>query len=190
SLGELAAGCGHDCIAYVVRNGEFSPPIFTPGDKLEVELDQRDVFLVVADPMVATGSTILKVLAGIEKRGTPKRIILATIISTMQAIDRVRPLQQSRGLHRRCGLRVERAWIHRSRARRRGIKVFRIKHIPWQLLSVLRRLDGFRRRPSRFMAAAVRGKISAARQRWRQSIPVGPGQLLSKPLDFHRFRRR
>lgn len=57
SLGELAAGCGHDCIAYVVRNGEFSPPIFTPGDKLEVELDQRDVFLLVmADRSTARGS--------------------------------------------------------------------------------------------------------------------------------------
>ncbi|MEM1966009.1 MAG: hypothetical protein QXH12_07835, partial [Candidatus Caldarchaeum sp.] len=57
SLGELAAGCGHDCIAYVVRNGEFSPPIFTPGDKLEIELGQRDVFLlVIADRSTARGS--------------------------------------------------------------------------------------------------------------------------------------
>ncbi|MEM4574535.1 MAG: uracil phosphoribosyltransferase, partial [Candidatus Caldarchaeum sp.] len=46
--------------------------------------------VIIADPMLATGSTILKVLAEIEKRGTPKRIILATIISTMQAIARVR----------------------------------------------------------------------------------------------------
>lgn len=51
-------------------------------------ISDRDV-VVIADPMLATGSTILKVLAEVEKRGTPKRIILATIISTKQAIARI-----------------------------------------------------------------------------------------------------
>ncbi|MEL9915134.1 MAG: DUF6259 domain-containing protein, partial [Thermoplasmatales archaeon] len=57
SLGELAAECGHNCIAYVVRNGDFLFPIFTPSDKLEVELDQRDVLLLVmTDRSTARGS--------------------------------------------------------------------------------------------------------------------------------------
>ncbi|MEM2189488.1 MAG: hypothetical protein QXG35_09195, partial [Nitrososphaerota archaeon] len=57
SLGELAAECDHNCIAYVVRNGDFLFPIFTPSDKLEVELDQRDVLLLVmTDRSTARGS--------------------------------------------------------------------------------------------------------------------------------------
>lgn len=45
--------------------------------------------VIVADPMLATGSTVLRVLGEIAKRGRPKRIILATIISTEQAIERI-----------------------------------------------------------------------------------------------------
>jgi uracil phosphoribosyltransferase len=45
--------------------------------------------VIVADPMLATGSTMLKVVGEIYKLGTPKRLIFATVISTEQAIKRV-----------------------------------------------------------------------------------------------------
>lgn len=45
--------------------------------------------VVIADPMLATGSTLLKVGEEVVKNGTPKRLIFATVISTMQAINRL-----------------------------------------------------------------------------------------------------
>ncbi|MEM1944934.1 MAG: uracil phosphoribosyltransferase [Nitrososphaerota archaeon] len=45
--------------------------------------------LIVADPMLATGSTMLKVVSEIYKSGRPKRLLFATVISTEQAIKRV-----------------------------------------------------------------------------------------------------
>jgi uracil phosphoribosyltransferase len=45
--------------------------------------------VIVADPMLATGSTLLKVGQEVVKNGTPKRLIFATVISTEQAINRL-----------------------------------------------------------------------------------------------------
>lgn len=45
--------------------------------------------VIVADPMLATGSTMLKVVSEIHKKAKPKRLIFATVISTEQAIKRV-----------------------------------------------------------------------------------------------------
>ncbi|MEM2237636.1 MAG: uracil phosphoribosyltransferase [Candidatus Caldarchaeum sp.] len=56
---------------------------------VKIPVISENEVVIVADPMLATGSTILKVLAEIEKKGRPKRIILATIISTQQAIARI-----------------------------------------------------------------------------------------------------
>ncbi len=44
--------------------------------------------VVIADPMFATGSTALRAIDIVKKHGNPKRIILATIISTRIAIER------------------------------------------------------------------------------------------------------
>ncbi|GBC69878.1 Uracil phosphoribosyltransferase [archaeon HR01] len=45
--------------------------------------------VIVADPMLATGSTLLRVAQEIQSIGTPKRLIFATVISTRQAIERL-----------------------------------------------------------------------------------------------------
>jgi uracil phosphoribosyltransferase len=45
--------------------------------------------VIVADPMLATGSTLLKVGQEVVKNGTPNRLIFATVISTEQAINRL-----------------------------------------------------------------------------------------------------
>jgi len=53
------------------------------------ELHGREI-TIIADPMLATGSTMKKVLDEVRRRGTPKRIIFASVISTRQAIERIR----------------------------------------------------------------------------------------------------
>ncbi len=45
--------------------------------------------VIIADPMFATGSTALKALEIVKERGNPKKIIVATVISTPLAIKRV-----------------------------------------------------------------------------------------------------
>lgn len=46
--------------------------------------------IIIADPMFATGSTILAVLDKVLEKGNPKRIFIATAISTEIAIMRLR----------------------------------------------------------------------------------------------------
>ncbi len=48
-----------------------------------------DDVLIIADPMLATGSTIVTVLKSISSRGKPKRKIVATVIATEFGIERV-----------------------------------------------------------------------------------------------------
>lgn len=48
-----------------------------------------DEVLVVTDPMLATGSTLLKVIKEIIKAGRPRRIIILTAISTPVAVERL-----------------------------------------------------------------------------------------------------
>ena len=45
--------------------------------------------LIIADPMLATGSTIATVLRNISTKGNPKRKIIASVIATDYGIDRV-----------------------------------------------------------------------------------------------------
>jgi uracil phosphoribosyltransferase len=43
--------------------------------------------LILADPMLATGQSILSVYEGLKKHGTPKEIILACVIGSTEAIE-------------------------------------------------------------------------------------------------------
>ena len=43
--------------------------------------------LILADPMLATGQSILSVYEGLKKHGTPKEIILACVIGSSEAIE-------------------------------------------------------------------------------------------------------
>jgi uracil phosphoribosyltransferase len=47
-------------------------------------LDNKIV--IIADPMLATGNTMNSVLDEVKKRGTPKRLVLLSVISSEQAI--------------------------------------------------------------------------------------------------------
>ncbi|WP_069807276.1 uracil phosphoribosyltransferase [Vulcanisaeta thermophila] len=49
----------------------------------------EDDVLIVADPMLATGSTITSVLSHVLKYGNPKRTLVVSVISTKYGIDRV-----------------------------------------------------------------------------------------------------
>ncbi len=61
------------------------------------EIKETDI-VIIADPMFATGSTIIATLEHVLKRGTPKKIFVATVISTNIAIERLRKFLLSRGL--------------------------------------------------------------------------------------------
>ncbi|MGC9148387.1 MAG: uracil phosphoribosyltransferase [Sulfolobales archaeon] len=61
------------------------------------EIKETDI-VIIADPMFATGSTIIATLEHVLKRGTPKKIFVATAISTNIAIERLRKFLLSRGL--------------------------------------------------------------------------------------------
>jgi len=50
---------------------------------------------IIADPMLATGSTILETLKEIERTGRPKRTLIASVISCDYGIERVFPNSQS-----------------------------------------------------------------------------------------------
>jgi len=50
---------------------------------------EEDNIAIIADPMFATGSTALKALDIVKNHGTPKKLIVATVISTPLAIKRV-----------------------------------------------------------------------------------------------------
>lgn len=45
--------------------------------------------IIIADPMLATGSTMISILSRIKGIGNPKKIILATIISARSGVERV-----------------------------------------------------------------------------------------------------
>jgi uracil phosphoribosyltransferase len=49
----------------------------------------NDDILIIADPMLATGSTITTVLKHVLKYGNPKRIIIVSVIATNYGIERV-----------------------------------------------------------------------------------------------------
>ncbi len=61
------------------------------------EIRETDI-VIIADPMFATGSTIIATLEHVLKRGTPKKIFIATVISTNIAIERLRKYLISKGL--------------------------------------------------------------------------------------------
>jgi len=50
---------------------------------------QRDTTVMVVDPMLATGSTMIAALNTVREKGEPRRMILINAIGTKQAIDRV-----------------------------------------------------------------------------------------------------
>ncbi len=50
---------------------------------------QRDDVVVIADPMLATGHTLLEVARRVVKQGKPKRLAFFSVISTRQGIDYV-----------------------------------------------------------------------------------------------------
>jgi len=61
------------------------------------EIKESDI-VIVADPMFATGSTIIASLDYVLMRGVPKRIFIATVISTNIAIERLRNYLLSKGV--------------------------------------------------------------------------------------------
>jgi len=48
--------------------------------------------IIIADPMLATGSTMISILSRLKELGKPKRIILATIISARPGVERVKKI--------------------------------------------------------------------------------------------------
>ncbi|MBE8540283.1 uracil phosphoribosyltransferase [Geoglobus acetivorans] len=46
--------------------------------------------VIIADPMIATGSTLLEVIAEIKKYGSPKRIIVAGVLGSPEGISRIK----------------------------------------------------------------------------------------------------
>ena len=52
------------------------------------KIDNRVV--IVADPMLATGSTMVAILSRMKELGRPKRIILATIVAARPGVERVK----------------------------------------------------------------------------------------------------
>lgn len=49
----------------------------------------RDDVVVIADPMLATGHTLLEVARRVAKQGKPKRLVFVSVIATRQGIDHV-----------------------------------------------------------------------------------------------------
>ena len=52
--------------------------------------DLNDHIVIIMDPMLATGSTLIEVIKRIKKRGNPKMIIISSVISTEAGINRVK----------------------------------------------------------------------------------------------------
>jgi uracil phosphoribosyltransferase len=50
---------------------------------------QKDDVVVIADPMLATGHTLLEVARRVVKQGKPKRLAFFSVISTMQGVNYV-----------------------------------------------------------------------------------------------------
>jgi uracil phosphoribosyltransferase len=74
-----------------------APPFSVQIDYVRVPKIEPEDTLIVADPMVATGSTITGVLKVLERFGAPKRTILACILTTPTALSRLE--QAFPGLH-------------------------------------------------------------------------------------------
>ena len=49
----------------------------------------RDDVVIVADPMLATGHTLLEVAKKVVQKGRPKRLVFFSVLATMQGIDYV-----------------------------------------------------------------------------------------------------
>jgi len=64
------------------------PPFNVSVDYLRVpELDGK--IMVIADPMLATGNTIMGILESLEAYGTPERTVLFNVISSRPGLERV-----------------------------------------------------------------------------------------------------
>jgi len=59
-------------------------------DYMNVPEIRKDTVLIISDPMLASGSTMVKVIDALLKKGKPKRIIVASVISCPVGIERVR----------------------------------------------------------------------------------------------------
>lgn len=51
--------------------------------------DINNKVIIVADPMLASGSTMISIISKLKELGKPKKIILATIIASRPGIERV-----------------------------------------------------------------------------------------------------
>ncbi|PSN83104.1 uracil phosphoribosyltransferase [Candidatus Marsarchaeota G2 archaeon ECH_B_SAG-G16] len=74
------------------REAEYSkPPEQMNVDIYYCRIPQiaSDQIVIVADPMLATGSTILKVLELIHKQGTPKEVYIACVIASKYGVERI-----------------------------------------------------------------------------------------------------
>ncbi|HKT22859.1 MAG TPA: uracil phosphoribosyltransferase, partial [Nitrososphaerales archaeon] len=49
----------------------------------------KDDVVVIADPMLATGHTLLEVAGRVARQGKPKRLVFFSVIATRQGIDHV-----------------------------------------------------------------------------------------------------
>jgi uracil phosphoribosyltransferase (EC 2.4.2.9) len=58
-------------------------------DYINVPKIKRDDVAIIADPMVATGSTMIRILKELDKYGKPKRKVIACVIATEYAIERI-----------------------------------------------------------------------------------------------------
>lgn len=68
------------------KNYEFSIRM----DYINIPRIKNEDTLIIADPMLASGSTLLKVISELRKKGRPKRLIVASVISCPFGINRVR----------------------------------------------------------------------------------------------------
>jgi uracil phosphoribosyltransferase len=50
---------------------------------------RRDDVVIIADPMLATGHTLLEVARRVSKRGRPRRLVFFSVISTRKGIEHV-----------------------------------------------------------------------------------------------------
>jgi len=58
-------------------------------DYMNVPEIRNDTVLIISDPMLASGSTMVKVIDTLLKKGKPKRLILASVISCPTGLERV-----------------------------------------------------------------------------------------------------
>ncbi len=55
----------------------------------KIPIIQADDIVIIADPMLATGHTLLEVAKKVGARGTPKRLVFFSVISTLKGINYV-----------------------------------------------------------------------------------------------------